>query len=129
MPYKLDLGIYSKDNFNNVDFSNLFYNARVEYDHVLDEYTLVITQHCKNVDTYGRRLGNIQYKEDGWYTNIEPLRFNINLNNPNVLNFSSSDKFVSTKLRDKWVKIRLKYTGNQLAVINGVITVENISYT
>ena len=127
-PYAIDGDIYSKDDFAVPDFSSMFYNARVNYDSVLDEYTLVVTQTCKNIETYGRRLGNIQYKEDGWYTNIEPLRFNLKLNDPTTKDFSSTDPFASAKLRDKWVKIRLKYSGDQLAVVSGVVTIENISY-
>jgi hypothetical protein len=62
---------------------------------------LVVKQRCKNIETYGRRLGNIQYKEDGWYTNIEPLRYNIKLNDPKAIDFSALDQFASAKLRDK----------------------------
>jgi hypothetical protein len=43
-----------------------FKNAKLEYDTILNQYSLKITQECKNVADakYGRRLGNIQYKED-----------------------------------------------------------------
>lgn len=128
-PYTKDVDIYSKDQYSVEDFKPMFYNAIINYDKVLDEYTLVVKQVCKNVETYGRRLGNIQYKEDGWYTNIEPLRYNANLKNPNITTFSELDKFVSAKLRDKWVRIRIKYKGDRLAIVNGVTTFENISYS
>ena len=36
--------------------------------------------------------------------------------------------FVSARLRDKWIKIKIKYKGDQLALINAVSTFENISY-
>lgn len=128
-PYRTDITKYTKENYNVSNFKPLFYNAEVAYDKVLDTYTLVVKQVCKNVETYGRRLGNIQYKEDGWYTNIEPLRYNANLKNPNITTFSELDKFVSAKLRDKWVRIRIKYKGDRLAIVNGVTTFENISYS
>lgn len=128
-PYRLDTTKYTKENYNISNFKPLFYNAEVNYDKVLDTHTLVVKQTCKNLETYGRRLGNIEYKEDGWYTNIEPLRYNANLKNPNITTFSELDKFISTKLRDKWIKIRIKYKGDRLAIVNSVITFENISYS
>lgn len=127
-PYKIELDGYNKDNFAIADFKPMFYNARVEYDPVLDEYNLIITQPCKNKETYGVRLGNIQYKEDSWYTNIEPLRYNTKLNKQDAENFSINDEFASAKIRDKWLKIRIKYIGDQLSIISGVITFENLSY-
>ena len=134
IPYRKQPNLFSKDNFDITNFKPMFYNAGVNYDAVLDEYTLLIKQICKNVETYGRRRGNIQYKEDYWYTNIEPLRYNANLKDPNVKTFKESDEFVSAKLRDKWIKIRLRYYNgpnipNRLAIINGVTTFENISYS
>jgi hypothetical protein len=43
-----------------------FKNARLEYDTILNQYNLKIVQDCKNIadPRYGRRLGNIHYKED-----------------------------------------------------------------
>jgi hypothetical protein len=54
-----------------------FKNAKLNYDTVLNQYSLTIQQDCKNMADakFGRRLGNIQYKEDSWYATIEPLVF------------------------------------------------------
>jgi hypothetical protein len=43
-----------------------FKNVNIEYDPILNNYSLVVNQECKNMDDprYRRRLGNIQYKED-----------------------------------------------------------------
>ncbi len=128
-PYIKDSYVFSKDNYDRTDFKPMFYNATVNYDGVLDEYTLLVHQKCKNSEIYGRRLGNIQYKEDGWYTNIEPLRYNANLKNSDIDTYHETDKFMSAKLRDKWIKIRIKYRGDRLAIVNGVTTFENISYS
>ena len=120
-PYVKDGG---KDTYYGLE--QLFYNVdEIKYDSVLDQYTLVIKQPCKNKDSYGLRLGNIQYKEDCWYTNIEPLRYNEILKNPDM---KGTPNFVSARLRDKWIKIKIKYKGDQLALINAVSTFENISY-
>lgn len=129
IPYKIDKNYRSKDDYAITWFKPMFYNATVNYDNVLDEYTLVVNQKCKNAETYGRRLGNIQYKEDAWYTNIEPLRYNAKLKDSSIWNFDKSDPFVNTKLRDKWVKIRIKYKGDQLAIVNAISTIENLSYS
>jgi len=34
-----------------------------------------------------------------------------------------------TKIRDKWIKIRIRYSGKNLAVIHSLITLYNISYS
>lgn len=116
--------------YEKADYSPVFYNASITYDKVLDEYTLVVHQDCKNKEKYGVRLGNIQYKENGWDTNIEPLRYNSNLKNPEYSydDLLETDDFVSAKLRDKWIKIRIKYKGDRLAIIGAVTTFENTSY-
>ena len=119
---------FNKDNYAINDFTPMFKNATVNYDHVLDEYTIAVKQTCKNKESYGLRLGNIQYKEDCWFTNIEPLRYNLKLNSANYSDLSSTDAFGSAKLRDKWIKIKIKYAGDRLAIVNGVVTNENISY-
>lgn len=128
VPYEIDSSKFTKDLYSTSTFSPIFYNATVNYDKVLDTYTLVVNQECKNVETYGRRLGNIQYKEDCWYTNIEPLCYNKNLKDSTVTTYSTSDEFAETKLRDKWVKVRVKYTGDQLATIHAIMMSQNISY-
>ena len=121
IPYEIDGG---KDDYPNL--KQLFYNvSQINYNNVSDEYTLIVNQLCKNKDSYGIRLGNIQYKEDGWYTNIEPLRYNEILKNPNL---QGTTNFASAKIRDKWIKIRIKYKGDRLALINAVSTFETISY-
>lgn len=39
-------------------------NTKIQYDPILDQYELVMEQKTKNMESYGRRLGNIHYKED-----------------------------------------------------------------
>jgi hypothetical protein len=34
----------------------------------------------------------------------------------------------STRLRDKWIKIRIKYTGEKLVVINAIQSLLRLSY-
>jgi hypothetical protein len=39
-------------------------DVSIKYDHILNQYSLIKTQNCQNIEKVGRRLGNIQYKED-----------------------------------------------------------------
>ena len=96
-----------------------FKNAKLNYDTVLNQYSLTIHQDCKNIadPKYGRRLGNIQYKEDSWYATIEPLVFDP------LLKASPEDqkaKWTSTRIRDKFLKVRVKYTGEDLVIITAI---------
>jgi hypothetical protein len=75
---------------------------------------------------YRRRLGNIQYKEDSWYVTIDPIIFDPKLNadkNEVGVNWSS------TKIRDKYLKIRVKYSGEDLVVITALKTLMTLSYS
>ena len=96
-----------------------FKNAKLNYDTVLNQYSLTIHQDCKNMANpdFGRRLGNIQYKEDSWYVTIDPLVFDP------MLKASPEDqktKWASTRIRDKFLKVRVKYTGEDLVIITAI---------
>ena len=96
-----------------------FKNAKLNYDTILNQYSLTIHQDCKNMSDpkYGRRLGNIQYKEDSWYATIEPLVFDpLLLAKPEDKNV----KWTSTRIRDKFLKVRVKYTGEDLVIITAI---------
>ena len=172
-----------KDDFNNIedyyhlkdgtsqskDFSALSGAEIVKYD-TLQEYR--IWNHAKAVDmlddTKGRLRGNMQYKEDKWYVQINP----INLVQKNEeewrdLNGEKTDKIPvelnqnplpsdvlggkfdvpssfekrgyvqwnwedsqnkEVKLKDKWVKIRIRYSGDKLAIITAIKTLYSASY-
>jgi hypothetical protein len=75
---------------------------------------------------YRRRLGNIQYKEDSWYVTIDPIIFDPKLK-------ANSDDFgvnwSSTKIRDKYLKIRVKYSGEDLVIITALKTLMTLSYS
>ena len=96
-----------------------FKNAKLNYDTILNQYSLTIYQDCKNIANpkFGRRLGNIQYKEDSWYVTIDPLVFDP------MLKASPEDqktKWASTRIRDKFLKVRVKYTGEDLVIITAI---------
>ena len=69
-----------------------------------------------NIKDYGRRLGNIYYNEDKWYITLKPIYF------------KEGDSLKSTKIRDKYAKIRVKYSGEKLAIIVALQTMFTLSY-
>lgn len=92
---------------------DLFKNIKLNYDHILNQYTLIKNQKCKNIEKVGRRLGNIQYKEDSWYSTIEPIIFKNN----------------SARIRDKFIKIRVKYSGKDHVIVTALKTLFTLSYS
>lgn len=95
-------------------------NTKIKYDPILDQYELVMEQRTKNMESYGRRLGNIHYKEDAWYFVFDPIIFDENVNSQSVE--QTSPKWKAVPLRDKWLKIRIKYKGDQLVIITSLNT-------
>ena len=45
-----------------------------------------------------------------------------------VWKWEESD-MLEAKLKDKWMKVRIRYTGNKLAIISAVTTLYSISYS
>lgn len=172
-----------KDNVPTKDFSALAGGEIVYYD-TLDEYR--IWNHTKAVDmqSRGRLRGNMQYNEDQWLVQINPI--NIvqknenswdledligdrtvskdkvpielgqspipnevlengditydpdNQTNNNIPENSIDRAIVSwnwnesqmseVKVKDKWIKIRVRYSGTKLAIITAITTLYSISY-
>lgn len=131
------------DDVNKVEIPNLFKNksqikhfSGITWDQMLEQFPelernkrtkqlhIKIPQECRNIETFGRRLGNIHYKEDSWYTNVEPIIYDSSLDDPKATNIS--EKYKSTRIRDKWVKIKVRYTGEDLAIITAIRTIMNV---
>lgn len=116
-------------------FKNLFsnnsicYSTNVEKDEVTNQYHLKVSDNCRNVkdNRYGRRLGNIEYRDDKWLVNISPIYYKNKYKNNDLETICNS--ISSTKLRDKWVKIRIKYKGDKLVVISAIQTLMTLSYS
>lgn len=121
-----------KDSYNKetiYEFPECFKNVKISYDPVLNQYDLIMIQKTKNLDTFSRRLGNIQYKEDSWYLMIDPIVYDARIKDPNFILEANNQQWVTTRLRDKWLKIKIKYTGEDLAIITGIRTLYNLSYS
>ena len=148
-----------KDDVSTKDFSALAGGEIVKYD---DEYR--IWNHAKAVDIKenGRMRGNMQYKEDRWDIQINPLNIvqknedrwqgdkvpvelgqspipdevlTSNIEVPEGFNRGytqwdwQDSKMKEAKLKDKWIKIRIRYSGTKLAVISAIKTLYSISYS
>lgn len=125
------MGIYKSDKFSENEFirtdkSQEFKNVKVVYDNVTNKYGLLINQECKNIKEYGRMKGNIHYKEDAWYITIEPIQYKKKHKINNQINVSND--YSSTRIRDKFLKIRVKYSGEDLAIISSLKTLMTLSY-
>ena len=156
------------------DYSALSGGEIVRND-TLNEYH--IWNHAKAVDITdpekGRLRGNMQYKEDKWNVQINPLNIVqkneskwINLNgnetdkipvelgqnpipsdilDPTTIDIPDSfttgngrgyviwnwqeSQMREAKIKDKWLKVRIRYTGNKLAIISAIKTLYSISYS
>lgn len=103
--------------------------------------------------TYGRRLGNCHYKEDQWYIQIPAINFyekNENWKNippisilanpvpediptskitmPADTDLTYWSSLKQTRPRDKYIKIKVRYSGDDLAIISAIITQYKESY-
>ena len=105
-------------------FSDNTTNVQLVYDDLLPEKHIRTTQKCNDMKQWGRIKGNMEYKEDTWVTDIRHLNFKIAYSKNNILQFKKLDY---AKLRDKYVKVKIKYSGKDLAVIRGVLTLLDIS--
>ena len=74
---------------------------------------------------YGRRRGNMQYLEDSWDVQIQPITFKYIYLNGGVVQYTNLNEM---KIRDKYIKIRVKYDGTEYAIINALKTLFTISY-
>ena len=101
-------GLLNKTDFKNTD---------IKYDPILNQKTLVTEQECKDIEEVGRRMGNIHYKEDSWYLTVEPIKFK---NDKNL-------EWSSARIRDKFAKIRIKYSGEDLVLITSIKSLLNLT--
>lgn len=103
-----------------------FKNTKVDYDPILNQYTLITEQECRNIENpeYGRRLGNIHYKEDSWYLTVEPIKFDPEFKADEQ---NPPRKWSSARIRDKFAKIRIKYSGDSQVIITAIKNLYSLS--
>lgn len=111
-------GLYKK--------SQVFLNTDVKWDHVTNSYSLLVHQPMVARTDPNIIQANIRYKEDCFNVVIDPIKHtNKYFINNEVLEGTDIN---ATRLRDKTAKIRVKYSGKDLAIITAIRTMTTISY-
>ena len=67
----------------------------------------------------------MQYVEDSWDIQIQPISFKWAYLNNSTLALSN---YEDMRIRDKYIKIRVKYDGQNYAIVNALKTLFTISY-
>ena len=118
----------NKRKYNDIDYkvSHSFDNCIVEWDNNQNNYWIKLSQDTKNIKDFGRVQGNIHYKEDSWYVTIDPIKFR---NKYKIAEDISTGDLQSTRVRDKFMKIRVKYSGEDLVIITALNTLLTISHS
>lgn len=94
-------------------------------DDQLHEQRVHSEQLGNNMKKYGRVRGNMQYLEDAWKVEIRPIQFEwAYLDKEGNL----KKQKVETRHRDKFLKVKIRYSGEDLAVIQAVYTFFELSY-
>lgn len=78
-----------------------------------------------NMKLFRRLKGNMQYLEDVWDIQIQPIIFPYAYIKDGVITYTENQEM---KIRDKYIKIRVKYSGTEYAIINAIRTIFTISY-
>jgi hypothetical protein len=103
-------------------------------DKQLNEFRVHTEQLGNDVWKYGRLKGNMQYLEDLWRVEIRPVSFKwvylANKTWPNHEHIDGIDfsRIQETRHRDKYIKIKVRYSGEDLAVIQAISTLFDYSY-
>lgn len=97
----------------------------IKYDEQLNEYRLHDEQLGNDINKYGRLRGNMQYLEDCWNVEIRPLNFQWGYIQEGQFKLK---KISETRHRDKYIKIKVRYSGEDLALIQQIYTLYDESY-
>ena len=95
-------------------------------DELRNEERMRSTQICNDIREVGRIAGNCEYKEDEWFIELRPM--NIRYAYLDANGKLQLSKMYSPRLRDKYARIRVKYSGEDLALIQAIQTVFDYSY-
>ena len=96
-------------------------------DDQLNEVRLRTESLGNDMRKYGRVRGNMQYLEDLWNVEIRPVQITwCYLDNKGEL---QTKKLTETRHRDKYIKIKVRYSGEDLALIQAIYTIFEESYS
>ncbi len=135
------MGIYKNDEWNpkynpirddfdpNYQISQNFKNTEIVYDKILNQYSLSVIQDMEDMKKSGRIAGNIKYKEDQWNAVIDPIKYDLTYSEDEGRNVITASSGKSIRLRDKFLKIRVIYSGEDLVTILALKTLMTLSYS
>lgn len=89
----------------------------IKNDVQLNEYRVHSEQLGNDMWQHGRVRGNMQYLEDYWNVEIRPINFRWAYLKSGQVVFK---KIAETRHRDKYLKVKIRYSGKDLAVIQGI---------
>ena len=96
-------------------------------DDQLNEVRLRTESLGNDIKKYGRLRGNMQYLEDLWNVEIRPVQITwCYLDNEGEF---QTKKITETRHRDKYIKIKVRYSGEDLALIQAIYTIFEESYS
>ena len=94
-------------------------------DDQLNEVRLRTESLGNDMKKYGRVRGNMQYLEDLWNVEIRPVQITWCYKEEDELKFK---KLPETRHRDKYIKVKVRYSGEDLALIQAIYTIFEESY-
>lgn len=94
-------------------------------DDQLNETRVRTEQLGNDMRKYGRIRGNMQYLEDLWDIEIRPLPLEWCYVQDEKL---KKKKIAETRHRDKYLKVKVRYSGEDLALIQAIMTIFDESY-
>jgi hypothetical protein len=89
------------------------------------ENIVQVYQRALPITKFGRLRGNMAYVEDAWNVQIQPLAIKYAYLKNNLLTLSDAKQ---AKIRDKYLKVRVRYDGKQYVIINAIKTYFTVSY-
>lgn len=130
--YKWDRG---QDYWHDLPHKTLGHDDKYSYncsepclveDEQLNEVRLRTESLGNDMKKYGRIRGNMQYLEDLWNVEIRPVQITwCYLDNKGDF---QTKKLTETKHRDKYIKVKVRYSGEDLALIQAIYTMFEESY-
>ena len=93
--------------------------------HKTREKAIQSYQRALTIRKYGRLRGNMEYLEDSWDIQIQPITIKYAHLRGSTLSFTEP---IQSKVRDKFLKVRVRYDGSQYVIVNGIRTYYRISY-
>lgn len=106
-------------------YAHTLRDINIKQDNKTMENNIQVYQRGLTMNKYGRLRGNMEYLEDSWDIQIQPVAIKFA--------YLKNDSFAITeafqmRIRDKYLKVRVRYDGTKYALVNAIKTQYIISY-